>query len=190
MKIFFRILLLALLSLISGSAKADLDFAGLVGYRMNTGRTNILGATGSSKFGFMAGFVGWIPLRHGIGVRTGALYNQRYMGLGPVNEGDIDIQYSYLDLPMTAMYQMNSQWTIYGGPTLAFNQSKDVSCTKLATCSAADVKSFLLPWQFGVDFKFAPQFGGEFFFETINGDLSTNVSDMKAVGLSLLVFFD
>ena len=172
------------------SAKADADFAGLVGLRMNSASTDIGGATGSSKIGIMAGILGWIPLRHGFGVRSGALYNQRYVGIGPTNQGDIDIQYTYFDLPLTAMYQFNSQWTAYGGPVLAFNQSKDVNCSKASTCSAFNVKSFLLPWQFGVDFKFAPQFGGEFFYETIGGELSSNVSDMKSFGVGLLIFLD
>lgn len=172
------------------SARAEIQVAGNLGVRLNSASTDVGGASVTSKAGIIAGFLGWLPLRHGFGVRSGALYNQRFVGLGPTNQGDIDVQYTYLDIPLTATYQINSGWSIFGGPVLAFNQSRDVTCSTSSTCAAAEVNSFVLPWQAGVDFKMTSQLGGEFFVEGILGEVSKNISDMKSLGLSLVIFFN
>ncbi len=170
---------------------SDLDFAVLVGTKNNSATTDITGATVTSKFGIMVGVLGLLPLtRNGFGIRSGGIYNQRYVTMGPSNQGDIEIQYTYFDIPMTPMLQIDRLITLFAGPVLAFNQSKDVSCSKAPTCAAADVKSFLMPIQIGADFRFAPQFGGEVFFESISGDISKNVANMTSVGFAGLIFFE
>ncbi len=170
------------------SAKEDIEFAVLAGLRSNTATTNLPNASVSSKLGYVAGILGWLPLNKGFGARSGLLFNQRFVGLGPTNQGDIDIQFTYLDIPLTGTYQIRNGTWLYAGPILAFNQSKDVACSRRSNCSATDVKSFVLPWQLGVDFKFTPNFGAEFFYEFMSGDLAASVSDMKAVGASFLIF--
>ncbi len=167
-----------------------MNLAGNLGVRYNSASTDVPRASTTSKLGIIAGFLGWIPLRSSFGIRTGAVYNQRFVGIGPTQQGDIDIQYTYLDIPLTATFQINSIWSIFGGPVLAFNQSKEVTCSTSSTCAAAEVSSFVLPWQAGVDFKMTSQLGGEFFVEGIFGELSRNVSNMKSLGLSLVIFFN
>lgn len=172
------------------SFTANAEFAAVLGARSNTASTNITGASTSSRLGYMAGVLGWLPLRKSFGVRTGFLYNQRFVSLGPTLQGDIDVNFSYFDIPLTGTYQFNTQTWAFVGPVLAFNQSRDVTCSRNSSCSAADSKSFILPWQLGVDFKFAPQFGAEIFYEFMSGDLAAGVSDMRAIGASALIFFE
>lgn len=182
--------LFSFLFLVAISAKAEIDFAGTLGIRMNSASTDVTGASVSAQSGVLAGVLAWLPIRERLGFRTGAVFNQRFISLGPTNQGTVDVLYSYWDLPLTATYQISSGFFLYGGPVLAFNQSKEVTCSQDPKCGALDVKSVVVPWQAGVDFRMIPQLGGEFFVEIIPGELSRNVSDMKSLGLSLVYYFN
>lgn len=185
----FRFVFASLFSLaVVSTARAEI--ATVLGARSNTISTDLAGASTNSRLGYIAGVLGWLPVRNAFGIRSGFLYNQRFAGLGPTLQGDIDINYSYFDIPLTATYQFSTTTWAFAGPVLAFNQSRDVACTKNSGCSASDVKSFLLPWQIGADFKLTPYIGAEFFYEFLAGNLSANVSDMRAVGASLLIYID
>ena len=185
-----RFSIFSFLFLVAVSAKAETDFAGILGIRMNSANTDVTGATVTAQSGVMAGVLAWFPVHDRFGLRSGAVFNQRFIRLSPTVQGTVDILYSYWDLPLTATFQFSSGFFLYGGPVLAFNQSKEVKCSLLSTCGALDVKSVVVPWQVGLDFRMIPQLGGEFFVEMIPGELSRNVSDMKSLGLSLVYYFN
>jgi hypothetical protein len=166
------------------------SLAGVLGMRSSDADTDLANATIKNRTGMQAGVLGWTNFQGRIGGRSGFVYTQRYATLGPTQSGTVNFEYSYFDVPLTGTVQIGSWAWIFAGPVLSFNQSKDVTCSAVATCSPFDVKSFIVPFQMGLDFKFAPQFGGEIFYEYVSGELSKNLSNMSSVGANILVYFE
>jgi hypothetical protein len=185
-----KFLFILLFSFFGLAAQAQMEFGLAGGPRYSQADTNISGASVASKLGLQAGVLGYLPFAKTWGLRTGFFYTQRYVTIQKTASGDVDIQYSYFDVPATLRLQVSDRAGIFGGPILAFNQSKDVSCSKNSSCSALDVKSVILPWQIGLNFRMLSQFGGELYFEYAPGDLSTNVSDMRTVGVNAVLYFE
>ncbi|PIS10659.1 MAG: hypothetical protein COT73_08300 [Bdellovibrio sp. CG10_big_fil_rev_8_21_14_0_10_47_8] len=183
-------LIVSLLVFWSLQGRAALDLAGAVGMASNDASTDLINASIKSDSGFRAGVLAWIDLYQKLSLRTGFMYTQRYVSLGPTNQGNININYSYFDVPATLNFWFSDAAGVFAGPVLAFNQSKDVSCSNSTTCAARDVHSVIYPFQLGVDFIFASQFGGEVYYEFTSGDLSTSVSNMTSVGANLLIYFE
>lgn len=185
-----RFTLSLFLILFSLAAQAQIEFGLAVGARSGQAETDIVGATMQTQEGWQFGAIAYLPIQNPFGMRSGFLYSQRFAAIERTRAGDVDIDFAYFDVPIQARLQMGDYAGLYGGPVLAFNQSKEVSCTIKANCVAIDVKSFVIPWQVGVDFRIFSQFGAELYYEYIPGDLSTNVSNMKTVGANALFFFE
>ncbi len=166
------------------------EFGLTAGIHSGQAETDLPRATISSKLGFQVGALAWLSIYHSWSLRTGFLYSQRPGALSNTSSGDVNIEYAYFDVPLTASLRFSDFASLFAGPLLAFNQSKDVICSAKPNCTAIDVNAFLVPIQMGLDFKFAPQVGAEIYVEVINGDLSANVSNMKTVGANLLFFFE
>jgi hypothetical protein len=187
MKIFLTFLAAIFVSF---AAQAQSEFGLSAGIRSGQAETDLQGATLTGKTGFQVGALTWLPIYRGWSIRTGFLYSQRPSMLSNTASGDVDIAYSYFDVPVTPFYRFSDFAGIFGGPVLAFNQSKEVTCSSKTNCAAPDVKSFLVPLEIGLDFRFAPLMGGEVYFEYVSGSLSANVFDMKTVGANFLFFFE
>lgn len=186
MKIIF------LFSLIFSSlaAQAQIQFGLAAGFRSGQAETNIQGATIPSETGMQFGAISYFPIQAPFGVRSGFLYTQRYSTIERTLSGTVDVDFAYFDVPLQGRMQFSDFGGVFAGPVLAFNQSKEVTCSNRANCAALDVRSFLLPLQLGLDFRFLPQVGGELYFEYVAGDLATSVSNMKTVGANVLFFFE
>ena len=184
-----KILFAAFFCIISSQASA-VELAGVFGMRSNDAKTDLANANIKSRTGFQAGLLGWAPIQGRVGGRSGFLYTQRYIGLGPTQSGTVNFEFSYFDVPLTGTVKLGDYAWIFAGPVLAFNFSKEVTCTTNATCSPLDTKSFIIPLQLGIDFKFASQFGGEVFYEYTSGELAKNYSNLSSVGANLLIFFE
>lgn len=161
----------------------DLQFSALFGVRSNSADTNVTKASVQTQTSWMAGVLGVLPLKYSFAARGGFIYNQRYVEISPTAQGTVSIQFSYFDVPLTMGYQFSDLAMVFAGPVLAFNQAKDVSCTQSSTCAALDVKSMLIPWQFGVHFLFLPDMGAEISYEYVAGDLSQSVANMRSLAI-------
>ncbi len=167
----------------------DLQFSALFGVRSNSADTNVTKASVQNQTSWMAGVLGVLPLKYSLAARGGFIYNQRYVDISPTVQGTVSIQYSYFDVPLTVGYQFSDLAMIFAGPVLAFNQSKDVSCTHSTTCAALDVKSMIIPWQLGVHFLFLPDMGAEISYEYVPGDLSQSVANMRTLAIGAFYTF-
>jgi hypothetical protein len=181
---------LALLFLCLSMQAQAVELAGVGGLRSNDAKTDLANASITSKTAFQAGLLAWATFQGRIGGRSGFLYTQRHVELGPTQSGIVNFQFAYFDVPLTGTFRLGDNAWIFAGPILAFNFSKEVTCSTAPTCSALDTKSFILPLQLGIDFKFAPQVGGEVFYEYTSGELAKNLSNMSSVGANLLIFFE
>lgn len=168
----------------------ELGFSGILGVRSQQIDTDLRNATVDSKTSWQGGVLMSIPLRSVFELRSGFLYVQRYAQIGNTAKGNIDIEYAYVDVPLTVGLRLHDSVAIYGGPHVAFNQSKDIQCSRNASCEAENVKSVIWPWEFGVEVNFLSQLGAGLYYEYISGDLSDNVQEMKTVGLNLTFQFE
>lgn len=171
-------------------AQRDIQFGGLLGFRSGQTDTDVRGASTSSRSGWQFGVQTLFPIAPPIEVRSGFAYTQRFTEIKNTAQGTVTVDYSYFDVPLTVAYRFNEAASVFGGPVIAFNQSKEVSCTAAANCAASDVKSVIMPLQLGISFKFLPQMGGELYYEYISGDLSNNVQNMRTVGANLIFYFE
>ncbi len=189
-----RILLSLIFLIATVQAKAetrgDIGFGALFGLRSNQADTDIRNATVNSRMGYQFGVLALFPIVKAIEVRSGFMYTQRYSEIANTASGTVTVDYSYFDVPMTLMYRFSEAAGVFAGPVIAFNQSKEVTCSRNTNCAALDVKSVVMPLQIGLNFKFLPQMGGEVFFEYTSGDLSTNVANMRSVGANLIYYFE
>ena len=190
MKNIFAILFLIFTGTLPLAAQADNEVGLSGGWRSGQATTDLPRANIGSKAGYQLGAVAWLQIFGPWSLRTGFLYTQRPATLTNTLSGDVDIQYSYFDVPATAYVKFSDNLGIFAGPILSFNQSKDVSCSQKPDCAAMDVKGLLIPFEFGLDFKFASQIGGEVYFEYVPGSLSVNVAEMKSVGANLIFLFE
>lgn len=146
-------------------------------------------ATSSGGSGLQFGGLAFIPFSDALKFRTGFLYSQKYFSTktGSVTK---DAKFTYLDIPLTLMYKFSDFGGVFVGPILSMNQSKDCSDSSGATGNCTGVSSSLTPISFGASFKFAPQVGGEFVYEMASGSVATGVSNMRALGANVIVFFE
>ena len=190
MKIFSLLFLLAVSAHPAMAKQAPLQLSATFGFRSNSGDTNIQNASVTSKTSVHAGLLGILPLKYGWGARSGFMYTQRYVDIGPTLQGTVSIEFAYIDVPLTAVYRFSDAASVFAGPVIAINQSKDVNCTQKLTCTALDTKSVVVPWQAGAHFLFASDIGAEIFYEYTPGDLATSVSDVKSIGLTGFYTFE
>jgi hypothetical protein len=177
-------------TLMSVAAEAR-DFAVSVGARTNSWDISPAGAgSGSGKTGLQAGVLGFIDIGTGLQFRSGFLYTQRLF-TATASGFESEYNFSYFDVPLTIMYKFSDFGGVFGGGVLALNSGKSCSGTG---CSTEGVKSSLVGFQFGASFKFAPQMGGELYYESIPGDIQsangTAGKDAKSVVANLLFTFE
>lgn len=154
-----------------------------VGFKWNT--TKLTNSTSDKQvMGYQLGVSTVANISEAFGVRTGMFYSERPF------EGDFTTSTSkgkltYFEVPVQFMFKIEDYAGVYVGPSLAVKLSSEVSPGSLT-----DVKTMILPLTFGAAFKFLPNFGVNAFFETVPGDLATNVSNSRAVGVNLLIALD
>lgn len=175
---------------VSVAHAADIALILVGSVRSNTATTDLPNATVANKVSFGGGLLGVAPINGNFAFRSGFLINQRYVELGPVApQGTVDINFVYVDVPLTPMFLFTNEAGIFAGPVIAMNVIKD--CTGgLASCGATNVKSVIVPWTVGVQARFFGQLGGEIFYEKVFGDAADNVSNFTTVGGNILFYFD
>lgn len=183
------LVLLALIFGLSSVANAQ-EFALSGGFRNNNADTNIALARAEPTNGIQFGALGFFPLISPFVFRTGFLYTQRYSEITYTNGNHTEVNFAYMDIPLTFMLKLGDYAGVFAGPILAINQSSDCIDSDGTSCKALQVKSSIMPLVVGVNFKFAPQMGGELFAEFYSGDLAQGLSNMKAMGGNFVFYFE
>ena len=185
MKLFISLLIFLTLS----AAHAQ-EFAITAGLRNNNADTDLAAGTVEAQTSFFVGAVAYFPMIHQLTFRTGFLYTQRYADILYVNGTSDEVRFSYLDVPLTLMMKFSDYAGVFAGPILAINQSKECSRSSGAACTATNAKSSITPIVIGASFKFAPQMGGEFFYEWYSGELASGISNMRSLGANFVFYFE
>lgn len=186
MKIFFTIILMFI-----GQMALANDFAATVGFRSNSGEHAPAGVSDNAKASIGVGVLGFFEMASQLQLRSGFLYNQRKYGYTS-SSVDFDFDLAYVDIPVTAMYKFADYGGVFIGPVLSLLVSKDCKISGGTSCGySKSPEALVIPVQFGVNFKFAPQWGAELYYEMISQELWTNgVKNSKTVGANLLYTFE
>lgn len=188
MKIF-----LVLITIILGfnlSASADNEFALLGGLRSSSADTSLNNASVSSRTSYQAGALVNLELLSPWALRTGLLITGRQLSVGPTNQGTVNLNFMYADVPVLALYRFTDLAGIFAGAVVGFNQGKEMTCSGSGSCGAQGVDAVVFPWQIGVNFRFASQMGADLYYEYLPGSIDKNVSNVKTVGANLIVYFE
>jgi opacity protein-like surface antigen len=182
--------LLVASGLFSSAAFADLDYGVELGVRSQSGDTDVTGGSTESKTALQAGVFGIMPISGAWNLRTGLFYTQRPLTV-KISGAENNIDMNYVDIPLNIMYKFETYAGVYLGVNLAINMDKKCS---LAGCTMSDVTSPLIPLVVGAAFKFAPNVGANFYFETASGKVATvnnyDLKNYRAIGANLILTFD
>jgi hypothetical protein len=175
--------------LLSFSASAN-DFAAVVGFRSTSASAAgpvTAGVDIGAKNGYGVGVLGFFDMAANFQIRSGFLYNTRDVNVKTALV-DFDMNAAYVDIPVTAMYKFAEYGGFFAGPVLALLASKD--CKQTGGCTK-DPEATALAFQLGASFKFAPQLGGEVYYEILPSEYwKDNLKDIKTVGVNLLFTFE
>lgn len=119
-----------------------------------------------------------------LAIKTGLFYNERpfeFDFAGTSAKGKI----TYVDVPALLMFKFEDYAGIYIGPSLSMKLGDEISPGTLS-----GIKGTVMPITFGGQFKFAPNFGVNAYYETVSGDVADGISNSRAVGVNLLITLD
>ncbi len=187
-EVFMKSILFLIFFLTTAFAQAQ-DMAILLGLRNNNGDVANSLYSEKAENSFQFGGLGFFQMADKMHIRSGLIYaEKKFKGEHPsiTWEGKL----TYFDIPATFMYKFSDYGGVFIGPILSLNLGSECSYSTGSSCSFTDVKSMLIPFTLGASFKFAPQMGGEFYYEMISGDLANGLKDAKTVGLNFFVTFD
>ncbi len=174
------------------------EFAIELGFRQQSGDTDLVTTSGantnswstSSQNGIQGGATALIPFTEKLYLRTGLLYTQRPLIVKDSSTPAIEYKFgiNYLDLPLNLMYKFEDYGGLFAGIDLAMQF--DSSCSASTTCKVDNIASPIMPIVIGAAFKFAPQFGGTLYFETMSGKVADNLKNYRALGFNLFITFE
>jgi hypothetical protein len=163
---------------------ADYSMAGLeFGFKSNT--ASIANSTSNKQEnGFQLGVSGVYNIGESFGLKSGLMYSERPFSADfalTSSKGKI----TYFEIPLQFMLKFEEYAGVYVGPSISLKMSDEGSPAGLA-----NVKSMIVPLTIGAQFKFLPNLGANVFFETVSGELATNVENSRAVGVNLIITLD
>lgn len=175
--------LIALLMVLGLASTVQAQDMGIVaGMRSDSADTDVSGASVNSKTNWQVGGVAKFDLHPTWQIRTGFIYLQRSYEY-KMGTTSTDMKFTYFEVPVGILYKFSDFGGAFIGPALDMNVSKDCnSCT--------GVQSMVVPIQLGASFKFAPQVGMEFYFETGASKIADGLTSPKAVAVNLMITFD
>ncbi len=176
----------ALTSLISVYSMA-IGFGVEGGFRQQSGDVST-GFSTSSQVGYTLGAVGYLDVSEKIAVRSGLMYTQRPLKVTrDLTKESSTVSLTYFDVPVALMLKFEEWMGVYAGVALSVNLDKSSNNTNVVQLK--DVKSMVLPFQFGVTFKFMPEMGLNLYFEQF-GDVADGLKSYRSVGANLLFTMD
>jgi hypothetical protein len=166
-----------IISFLISSLAAAADMGITLGYRSDSATANS-GAAIESKNNVMIGGVGLVDLGPQIVLRLGFNYTPRSFGLVSG-----EAKFTYIDIPVGILWKFSD----YGGAFAGVNPSLMVSGSCPGGCSGT--ANMPVGYQFGIQFKFAPQMGLAMYYESM-GALTQGIDSAKAVAVQFLYTFD
>jgi hypothetical protein len=119
------------------------------------------------------------------GLRTGLFYNERPFKSEFTGLSDVEGKITYADIPVHLMLKLEDYAGIYIGPSISTKIGDEVKGGTLT-----GVKSSVMPLTVGAQFKFAPNFGLNIFFETISSSLAKELTASRGIGANFVLAFD
>jgi hypothetical protein len=168
--------------------------AQMVGWGVGFRQTNLKadsGLTVDSNLGLQAGVLYFGPLTSNLEIRAGAFISQRNFSVKPTGASSSlksDFNLTYIDVPATVGWAPSKTMTLFAGPLLNLNVSKQSSAGS-DSLDNAGIKSFGLGLTAGLTAKFASDYGLEVFIEQ-PGTISDNTSNPMSVGVNFLILIE
>lgn len=183
--------ILSVLVLVMGQMAMANDFAAVLGLRSNSADAVTNGVSVNSKTSFGLGVLGFMDFNQGLQFRSGFLYNQRNYQTS-VGNAETDWNLAYVDIPVTLMYKFADYAGAFVGPVVSLLASKECKVSGATSCSfTKNPESLILPIQFGVNFKFAPQMGAELYYEMGTSEFwKDGLKNSRTVGANFLYTFE
>ena len=190
-QMFKQVLWILFLGIGFSSVGQAQEFGLAVGFKAHNANAEQASQSVTGQSGFTFGGMGTIPMSDMFTLRTGFLYTQRNLQL-KVNSTSVtsDYKFTYLDIPVTGVFQFSDYAGFFIGPVLSMNLSKDISQSSGSPVNATGVASPLIPISFGVTFKFAPQMGGDFTYEFASSKVADGIKDYNSIGANLIIYFE
>ncbi|MFN7728168.1 MAG: outer membrane beta-barrel protein [Bdellovibrio sp.] len=173
------------LIVIMGFAAQAQDVGVVLGIRGDSADAKTTNQKTQGKTNFQAGAVAKFEVHEAWQVRTGFLYTQRFYEFSSSSNNLGDAKFTYFEIPVGLMYKFSDFGGAFVGPNLAFNIAKD--CPG-GTCQG--VSSAPIGLQVGASFKFAPQMGFEFYYETMFSKVADEVENPRAIIANFMITFD
>lgn len=170
---------------LSTSAMAQ-DLGVVVGFRNDQADSETAGVDISGKTNIQGGMVAKFELSGPLQIRTGAIYVQRAYSAKGLLGVEQETKASYLEIPVGLLYKFSDYGGVFAGPAFGLNVSKDCP----GGCSGAGINTSPMTLQVGGSFKFAPQMGFEFYYETMSSTFATGVTNARAIAANLMITFD
>lgn len=137
-----------------------------------------------SVLGFQFGGTAVINFNHMFGLKTGLYYVQKPFE-NDTPSGKVSGKLTYAQIPIHFMLKFEEYMGVYLGPSLGMLLSDEASPIALS-----DKKSMIFPFAIGGQFKFTPMLGVNIFYEVVNGNLASDLTNSRAIGAGLLITFD
>lgn len=169
---------------LSSSAFAQ-DLGVVLGFRSDNADSDVAGSSIKGVTNIQGGMVAKFEISGPLHVRTGATYVQRAYTTETAITSDT-IKASYLEIPVGLMYKFSDYGGVFAGPAINMNIAKDCP----GGCANSNVNSSPMTIQFGGSFKVAPQFGFEFYYETMSSKFADGVTNPRAIAANLMITFD
>jgi hypothetical protein len=182
------LVVLVALTILAGKKAVASDYGIALGIRSDSATSNASGTSISANTDYQGGVVAAIEAISAIEIRTGLFYTSRQYGYTPATGASGTASFSYADIPVGLLWKLSD----YGGPFVGANFGFNVasSCpTGSGICTGSNsVNSSITGYQFGVHFKFAPQFGAELYYEGMSA-IVTGIDSAKAFAFNLFMTF-
>lgn len=183
------ILFFSLMFAVSAARAADIALMLAGSVRSNTATTDLSNGSVGNRLSFGGGILGVAPINGAFVFRSGFLFTQRFIEIAPTNVGITDVNFGYIDVPLTPMYLVTNELGLFAGPVIAMNMTKDCSASS-GSCGASNVKSVVVPLTVGLQARLFNQIGAELFYESTMGSLADHISNLTTVGANILFYFD
>src|ERR1700722_9656463 len=161
--------------LISGSVMAQ-DYGLTVGFHQTTAavdtsaaNTWLQGTQGSinGKLNYDLGFSASFELVPNVRFRSGILYDTRNVDYAVTGVGTVNINFSYIDIPVDFQYNFTPMFGIYGGMIAGIKASDSVNYPSGVTNSLSpNMKSLYPLLNAGVNLLFNDEFGFDVYYES------------------------
>ena len=175
-------ILVLIFCLTSVAANAqDIFIAG--GMRSDTANSESSGIATEGGVGFQAGGILHYPVGS-FKLRTGGLYVTKSFDVKQGSTILSEARLSYIEVPIGAIFSVNSYADAFAGAVVDFNLKKDCGA---GNCSG--VNTLPIGIQLGGQFKIMPKFGIELYYEMGFTKIADDVKSPRALVAQLLFSF-